>query len=161
MRKDNEELTTKLSQRATAEILEQVTQFAYAQGISKGLRSAQWAALRYFHQVEDGARTVGRFAKYNITTPSSASQTIETLVNRGFLRRAKVDGDQRSYRVDLTPSGRRLLAKDPLNLVVDALSALPTEDQLQFAEHLEKLFQNVLSQVAASRGSDKKGEKLP
>ena len=149
---------TKFSQRAVAEVLEQLTQFAYAGGASKRLRSAQWVALRYFHQAEDRARTVGRLARYNMTTPSSASQTIETLVNRGFLRRAKVDSDQRSYRLDLTPSGRRLLAKDPLNLLVDALSALPAEDQLQFAEHLEKLFQYVLSQVAMSRDSGKNGK---
>ena len=139
-----------------AEILEQLTQFTYAQGTSKGLRSAQWVALRYFHQAEEGARTVGRLAKYNMTTPSNASQTIETLVKRGFLGRAKVEGDQRSYRVDLTPSGRRLLANDPINLLVDAVSMLPAADQLQFAEHLEKLFQYVLSQAAASRRPGRK-----
>jgi DNA-binding MarR family transcriptional regulator len=160
VRKEKQELPTKLPQMAMAEVLEQLTQVAYARGASKGLRSAQWAALRYFHQTEDRARTVGRFAEYNMTTPSSASQTIETLVNRGFLRRTKVEGDQRSYRVDLTPSGRRLLAKDPLNVLVGALSALSTEDQRRFAEHLEKLFELVLSQAAA-RHPIKKGPNSP
>lgn len=137
------------------EVLEQLTQFAYTQGTSRGLRSAQWGALRYFRQAGDRARTVGRFAMHNMTTPSSASQTIETLVNRGFLRRSKADGDKRSYRLDLTPSGRRVLAKDPINLLTNALSTLPPEDQLQFAGHLEKLLEAVMSQAAAARGVEK------
>ena len=156
MRKENEEFTTNHSRRAMAEILEQLTQYAYTQRSSKGLRSAQWTALRYFHQAEEDARTVGRLAKYNMTTPSSASQTVETLVNRSFLRRTKAEGDQRSYRLDLTPSGRKLLAKDPINLLVDAISKLPAADQMQFAEHLEKLFQLLLSKIAESRGSARK-----
>lgn len=159
--RDPEHAASKVSQRAMAEILEQLTQFAYARATSVGLRSAQWAALRYFHQAEDEVRTVGRLAKYNMTTPSSASQTIDTLVNRGLLVRAKADGDQRSYRLDLTPAGHRLLADDPLNLVVDALSSLPAKEQLQFAKGLEMLFHSVLSQVAASRGSGKQGNNSP
>ena len=66
-----------------------------------------------------------------------------------------MDGDQRSYRIDLTPASHQLLAKDPLNLVIDALSMLPAEEQLQFAKSLDMLFHSVLSQVAASRGSGK------
>jgi DNA-binding MarR family transcriptional regulator len=145
------ELTTRPSRKAMAEILEQLTQFAYAQVASKGLRSAQWAALRYFDQTEEPARTVGSFAQYNMTTPSSASQTIKTLVEKKFLNRVKVGGDQRSYRVDLSPSGRELLVEDPLNLIIDAMAMLSAKDQVDFAGYLEKLFQNVSSQAMKSR----------
>ena len=107
--RDPEPTASKLTQRAMAEILEPLIQFAHSRTTSNGLRSAQWAALRYFHQAEDEVRTVGRLAKYNMTSPSSASQTIETLANRGLLKRAKMDGDQRRYRVNLTPAGHRLL----------------------------------------------------
>ena len=149
---------SKLSQRAMAEILEQLTQFSYGRGTSQGLRSAQWAALRYFHQAEDEVRTVGRLARYNLVTASSASQTIDTLVNRGLLKRARMDGDQRSYRVDLTPAGQQLLAEDPINLLVESLSTLPAKDQVQFAKSLETLFHNLLLRVAASRGFGQSGK---
>ena len=48
-----------------------------------------------------------------------------------------------------------------MNLVVESLSTLPAEDQIQFAKSLEMLFHNLLLRVAASRGSGKKGNNSP
>ena len=42
---------------------------------------------------------------------SSMTPVLEDLVRRGLVRRAKMDGDRRTYRLAITPAGARTLAK--------------------------------------------------
>lgn len=141
-------MSVKVSPEAAAEILEKISQISYSMGFSGGLRPAQWNALRYFGKSEDSVRTVGHFARYNMTTPSSASQTINALVIRNILRRSPVAGDRRTYRVDLTESGRRLLDRDPLRHLVDAIAEMADEVRFDFAEHLQFLLLKMLERAA-------------
>lgn len=138
-------MPVRVSPEAAAEILEKISQVSYSMGFSGGLRPAQWNALRYFGRSGDALRTVGHFAKYNMTTPSSASQTINALVIRNFLKRTPVSGDRRTYRVDLTDGGQRLLAKDPIQHLIDAISEMPEGARFDFAEHLQFLLTRMLA----------------
>ncbi len=141
-----------VSPEAAAEILEKISQISYSMGFSGGLRPAQWNALRYFGKSEDSVRTVGHFARYNMTTPSSASQTINALVTRGILERVPVSGDRRTYRIDLTGSGRELRPTDPLHHVIEALAERPEGRRCDFAEHLEFLLRRMLERATDHYG---------
>lgn len=141
-------MSVKVSPEVAAEILEKVSQISYSMGFSGGLRPAQWNALRYFGKSEDRVRTVGHFARYNMTTPSSASQTINALVLRNLLRRSPVAGDRRTYRIDLTEAGRRLLERDPLHHLVAAIAEMPEQNRFDFAEHLQFLLVQMLERAS-------------
>lgn len=141
-----------VSPEAAAEILEKISQISYSMGFSGGLRPAQWNALRYFGKSEDSVRTVGHFARYNMTTPSSASQTINALVTRGILERVPVSGDRRTYRIDLSGAGRELLANDPIHHLIEAISEMPEERRFDFAEHLEFLLRRMLERATDHYG---------
>ena len=132
--------------------MEKISQISYSMGFSGGLRPAQWNALRYFGKSEDSVRTVGHFARYNMTTPSSASQTINALVTRGILERVPVSGDRRTYRIDLTGNGRELLAKDPIHHLIEAIGEMPEERRFDFAEHLEFLLRRMLERATHHYG---------
>lgn len=141
-------MSVKVSPEVAAEILEKVSQISYSMGFSGGLRPAQWNALRYFGKSEDSMRTVGHFARYNMTTPSSASQTINALVVRNLLRRSPVAGDRRTYRVDLTEQGRQLLERDPLLHLIAVIDEMSDEVRFDFAEHLQFLLLRLLERAA-------------
>ncbi len=136
-----------VSPEAAAEILEKISQISFSMGFSGGLRPAQWNALRYFGKSEDSVRTVGHFARYNMTTPSSASQTINALVTRGILERVPVSGNRRTYRIDLTETGRELLANDPIHHLIEAIAEMPEGRRFDFAEHLEFLLLRMLERA--------------
>ena len=132
--------------------MEKISQISYSMGFSGGLRPAQWNALRYFGKSENSVRTVGHFARYNMTTPSSASQTINALVTRGILERVPVSGDRRTYRIDLTGSGRELLANDPIHHLIEAIAEMPEGRRFDFAEHLEFLLRRMLERATDHYG---------
>ena len=132
--------------------MEKISQISYSMGFSGGLRPAQWNALRYFGKSEDSIRTVGHFARYNMTTPSSASQTINALVTRGILERVPVSGDRRTYRIDLTGNGRELLANDPIHHLIEAIAEMPEGRRFDFAEHLEFLLLRMLERATDHYG---------
>ncbi len=132
-------MAAKISSEAAAEILETIAQISYSLGFSGGLRPTQWTALRFFANSEERARTVGNFAKYNKTSPSSASQTINALVARDLLRRVWVEADRRTHRLIVAPGGRKLLRADPLRHLVQAIEEMPERRRFEFADHLRFL----------------------
>lgn len=132
--------------KAIAELVEQFVSTVYANSNVEGMRSAQWAALRYFADVEPSARTVGNFARHNLITDSSASQTISSLVRRGYLEKTPSDEDGRSHRLHLTDAAQNLLAKDPLNLLVNAIDDLNNNQKLELADLLHQIYMSMQDQ---------------
>lgn len=137
--------------QAITEIMEQIFQLAYSVGYAEGLRPSQWAALRYFDQSEASARTVIRYARYNHITKGTASTTIQALVRRGYLERAKAFDDRRSHRIDLTPAGREMLQNDPIAVVVAAVSRLPEDQRAALSDSLRQIFGDVVEATTAAR----------
>lgn len=126
------------SARAIAELIEQIARTTASRAFTQGLNPAHWTALRYLAQANDSARNVGSFAKFHMTTPSSASQTISALEAKGLvIKRPGVDSRQR--RLELTHEGRRILAGDPINELAAAIASLPSEHLHAVAEIMGEL----------------------
>jgi DNA-binding MarR family transcriptional regulator len=126
------------SARAIAELIEQLSRTIASRAFTGGMNPVHWTALRYLSQANESARQVGAFAKFHMTTPSSASQTMTALENKGLvIKKAGPDGRQRI--LELTPKGRRLLNKDPIQTLAASIQALSDEQMLLMAEVMENL----------------------
>ncbi len=83
------------------------------------------------------------FAHYHGTTRGTASQTIRTLVQKGFLRRLPDRHDQRSFRLDLTAQARAMLASDPFAGFASAAGSLGPRQCAMLARGLRALLEQV------------------
>jgi len=111
-----------------ADLVLQLGRAAYADCAASGLTQAQWIALRFFSRANRFSRTVSGFADFHATTRGTASQTVKSLVEKGYLARRPSERDGRSTQFDLTPLATRKLEQDPLEDVVRAIGTL-TETQ--------------------------------
>src|SRR6516162_794481 len=132
--------------RKTAELLLQVGRLVQAEGYDGELSPAQWMALRYFARANPFSRTPSAFAAFQATTRGTASQAIKALEESGYLvrQRSKVDG--RSVSLRLTTKGKKALAHDPFEVLVDAVDALDANEQASMHHALHQ----VLTTVAVS-----------
>jgi DNA-binding MarR family transcriptional regulator len=112
------------SERGVAELALQLGRAAYGESSAADLTPAQWMVLRFFARANRFSRTISAFAEFHATTRGTASQTVKSLVSRGFLTRARSARDGRSTTFTLTPRSRRQLARDPFDAVVRAASSL-------------------------------------
>lgn len=126
------------SARAIAELIEQLSRTTASRAFANGMNPVHWTALRYINQANESVRNIGAFAKFHMTTPSSASQTMTALENKGLVAK-KVGPDGRQRLIELTPKGRRLLSKDPILTLAASISKLPDEQMLLMAEVMENL----------------------
>jgi len=138
--------------KAIAQLVEHLVSTVYAESNVEGMRSAQWAALRYFAEVEPSARTVGNFARQNLITDSSASQTISSLVRRGYLEKTPSEKDGRSHQLNLTRPARKLIERDPLNLLVNAIDDLGARQRTELSDVLHKLYQSMQARRPSNNG---------
>lgn len=134
----------RFSERAVAELIEQLGRAATGEAFAAGLNPAQWAALRYFSRANRFSRTVGAFARFHGTTRGTTSQTVKALVRKGYLERHPVGGDRRSFRLDLTGKARRCLPEDPFLELVAVARALSPAQRAALAEGLEAMLDEVL-----------------
>lgn len=137
-----------ISERAVAELIEQLGRCAYGEAFTEGLNPAQWTALRYFGRANRFSRMVSAFALYHGTTRGTASQTVKALVGKGYLRRRPVETDHRAFRLELTAKARKFLAQDPFGDLVSASGVLSTERRTTVVEGL----QAILGCLVESRG---------
>lgn len=124
--------------RAIAELIELLARSVASEGRSNGLNPAQWAALRYVARAHESARSIGAFAKFHLTTPSSASQTLSALANKKLIVKGK-GPDNRTTTVRLTAKGRRRLERDPLASLTQAIHNLSDEQLLLMADIMATL----------------------
>ncbi len=134
--------------QAVAELVEQLGRCACSEAFSAGLNPAQWSALRYFERANRFSRSVSAFAQYHGTTRGTASQTVRSLVQKGFLRRSPAKHDQRSFRLDLTARAQQVLGSDPFGEFVSAAGALPPEQCSALARGLRAMLEQVLDKRA-------------
>ena len=104
-----------------------------ARGTDAGsdLTAAQWMAMRFFARANHFSRTPSAFASFHATTRGTASQTIKSLMLKGYLVRHEAADDRRSVRLDLTSSGKSIMRHDPLCKLTDAIYRL--EGRLRMA----------------------------
>lgn len=128
-----------ISERAVAELIEQLGRCAYGEAFTEGLNPAQWTALRYFGRANRFSRMVSAFALYHGTTRGTASQTVKALVGKGYLRRRPVETDHRAFRLELTAKARKFLAQDPFGDLVSASGVLSPERRTAVVKGLKAI----------------------
>lgn len=140
-------MTVSLRQRrlqsatAIAELIEQLSRSGSTSPLSAQTNQAQWTALRYLANANESACQIGVFAKFHVTTPSSASQTVGALVDKGMVvKKAATDG--RRWTLSLTAKGRRMLEHDPILGLTKQILALPDAKLFELAEILQLLLQS-------------------
>lgn len=134
-------------ERRVAELALQLGRVAYGETSAAKLTPAQWMALRFFARANRFSRTVSAFAEFHATTRGTASQTLKSLVQRGFLTRTRCTRDRRSSTFNLTEKARLELASDPFEAVVRAAGTLsPTQ-----CSRTERGLQLVLHQLRSVR----------
>ncbi len=131
------------NERTVAEMVIQLGR-ASCQDNLGGLTAAQWTALRFFSRANRFSRTVSGFAEFHLTTKGTASQTIKSLVSRGLLTRTRSDRDGRSVTMDLTASGRAMLARDPFEVLVNAVARLPDPERDQLQSGLARVLEDMV-----------------
>ena len=116
--------TTPTSADEIAELLVYLGRVASSVDTGSGLTAAQWTALRFFARANQVSRTPSAFASFHATTRGTASQTVKSLVQKGYLARYEATDDRRSFRLDLTDIGQKALGDDPLRLLSAAVDRL-------------------------------------
>jgi DNA-binding MarR family transcriptional regulator len=135
-----------MSARETAELLLLVGRLVQTEGYDGELSPAQWMALRFFARANSFSRTPSAFAEFQATTRGTASQAIKALEAGGYLVRQRSQADGRSVTLRLTGKGKKVIARDPFEVLVRAVGSLDTE--VQSAMH--GALRRVLTTVAAS-----------
>jgi len=138
--------TSDISARTVAELVVQLGCLSRGDGFVADLTFAQWTALRYFSRANRFSRTVSAFAEFHGTTRGTASQTIKSLVQNGYLTRKRSKTDGRSIDFTLTYNSKKLLAEDPFEALVAAASALSNSASHTVARSLERMLHNMAQQ---------------
>jgi DNA-binding MarR family transcriptional regulator len=135
------------SERRVAELALQLGRAAYGDSAADSLTPAQWMALRFFARANRFSRTVSAFAEFHSTTRGTASQTVKSLVQSGYLSRTRSERDGRSAVVELTARARRKLEADPFEAVVRAARSLSPAQRDRTASGLR----GILGRLAVER----------
>lgn len=125
------------------ELIERLGNAARSLSQGQGLTAAQWDALRFLVRANRYSRLPSALADYLGATRGTVSQTLLTLAHKGLVARRTDANDKRVVRLELTPSGRKLLAHDPLSAVAAAAAALPASHREQLARGLLALLLDV------------------
>jgi DNA-binding MarR family transcriptional regulator len=133
-------------ERAVAELVAQLGRMTYGESFAKRLTPAQWTALRYFSRANRFSRTTSAFAEFHATTRGTASQTIKSLAQKGYLTRKRSKTDGRSVHFNLTHKTKKMLSDDPIEALVDAAGALSKSDYSTVARCLERMLSKLAQQ---------------
>ncbi len=132
-----------LGERVVADRIAQLGRIARGEGFIGGLTPAQWSALRYFSRANRFSRTVSAFAEFHATTRGTASQTVKSLVNQGYMTRTRSERDGRSTRLAMTHKGEAALADDPFEILAGAARALSPTARSNLESALERMVRHV------------------
>lgn len=135
-----------MTARETAEFLLQVARLLQTKGYEGQLNPAQWMALRYLARANRFSRTPSAFAEFQATTRGTASATIKSLELGQYLVRLPSGTDGRSISLHLTRKGKKVLARDPFEVLVRAVEILDAKTRAALHHALHR----VLATVAAS-----------
>jgi len=118
----------------------QLGRMTYGESFTNGLTPAQWTALRYFSRANCYSQTTSAFAEFHATTRGTASQTIKSLAQSGYLTRKRSKTDGRSVNFHLTHKAKKmLLTGDPFKALVGATSTLSKSENRTVSRSLERM----------------------
>ena len=122
--------------RESIELLEQVARILWFEGTKHGLRDREWMALRFLSRANRFSRTPSALASYVGTTLGTASFIIGELERLGYLERKRSVQDKRSVMLSVTQQGKKFLVRDPVNVLVEAITVLEDEAKVSFRDAL-------------------------
>jgi DNA-binding MarR family transcriptional regulator len=123
---------------ALARLLDQAARGLHSMGHDAEMFPAQWAALRYFASADPARCTAMELARFQGLAFGPVSRTVRTLITKGYLRKAGSAGRGRAELIELTTGGKRLLARDPLEIVRAAMEELSEPEKEALASALER-----------------------
>ena len=111
------------------------------------------AQLFVLQQLADRpAESLNELAERTATHQSSVSVVVRRLVDRGLVSRTASAADKRRIEIDVTPTGRSLLADAPTTIQVQLIQGMRTlsrDDQDQLADLLERWLHGAKIDLAA------------
>ena len=122
--------------RESIELLEQAARILWFEGTRHGLRDREWMALRFLSRANPFSRTPSALASYVGTTRGTASFIIGELERLGYLERKRSATDKRSVMLSVTQQGKKFLVRDPVNVLVEAITVLEDEAKVSFRDAL-------------------------
>jgi MarR family transcriptional repressor of emrRAB len=132
--------------RESIELLEQVARILWFEGTKHGLRDREWMALRFLSRANRFSRTPSALASYVGTTRGTASFLISELERLGYLERTRSAKDKRSVMLSVTQQGKKFLARDPVNVLIEAIGVLDNDAKIR----LRDVLRHVLDQSDAA-----------
>jgi MarR family transcriptional regulator, negative regulator of the multidrug operon emrRAB len=122
--------------RDSIELLGQIARILWFEGTKQGLRDREWMALRFLSRANRFSRTPSALASYVGTTRGTASVLIDELERLGYLERKRSAEDKRSVMLSVTQKGKKVLERDPVNVLVDAIAALDDDGKIRLRDAL-------------------------
>ncbi|HEY4219450.1 MAG TPA: MarR family winged helix-turn-helix transcriptional regulator [Gemmatimonadaceae bacterium] len=118
--------------------------------LKMGISLAQLFVLQQL--AERPADSLNELAERTATHQSSVSVVVRRLVERGYVSRTASSADKRRIEIDVTPTGRSLLAGAPTTIqtqLVQALSGMERNDQVTLANLLERWLRTAKIDIAS------------
>jgi MarR family transcriptional repressor of emrRAB len=122
--------------REAIELLGQVARILWFEGTKHGMRDREWMALRFLSRANRFSRTPSALASYVGATRGTASFIIGELERLGYVERKRSATDKRSVMLSVTQQGKKFLARDPVNGLVDAIAVLDDDSKIRFRDTL-------------------------
>jgi DNA-binding MarR family transcriptional regulator len=126
--------------REIATLIEKTARAVYEERGPRAIHPGQWAVLRFLSLAAHADRTVGGVAQFLGVTHAPASRAVAALARKELVRIATDPIDRRVRRIEITPIGRDLLVRDPVQRLAGAIGALDPRDRDALARVLETLY---------------------
>ncbi len=118
-------------------LINRLSRLDSAQVWEGALNPAQSAALDYLGRANRFSRSPSHVADFLGTTRGTTSQTLKSLLRKGFVSEERSDMDKRSISYQLTDVGRN--ATETNSLLRTALEGVPSDDLVQIEASLRGL----------------------
>ncbi|MEH6403310.1 MAG: MarR family transcriptional regulator [Sneathiella sp.] len=132
--------------------LDQVVRSITEIQFTKGLLPAQWVVLRYLDKANKYSLTPGFVAKFIGTTNGTASQTLDSLEKKGYVRKLRNTADKRVVNLRLTKAGKEILKSDPIRkLLIHMENDENSQNQQQSQIHLQNGLEYLISELRSGK----------
>jgi len=125
--------------------LERLTRLVRAGEHGGALNPAQWEALRYLARANRFSNSPGGLTRFLGSTKGTVSQTLKALERKGLIAKTKRAHEKRSVCLELTQSGKVMLASDPLLALTGSVDELAGKVRRRLAKGLRELLRAELT----------------
>ena len=112
---------------------------------ASNLQPVQWETLRFLDRANRFSRTSSALTAYLGTTKGTVSQTVKALEAKGLVRNRTNPKDRRRNQLSLSAKGKKRLAQDPMEKMLEATETLPADTIDSMASGLQRLLSERLS----------------